>query len=33
MYVCVCVCVCVFVARGETAESRSAPSVSAGGVM
>ena len=31
---CVCVCVCVvFVARGETAESRSAPSVSAGGVM
>ena len=28
-----CVCVCVFVARGETAESRSAPSVSVGGVI
>ena len=25
--------VCVFVARGETAESRSAPSVSVGGVI
>ena len=25
-------CMCVFVARGETAESRAAPSVSVGGV-